>query len=301
MLKSKYIKWRKLGILVATTNYLECDDILVNFSKDTDNDLRILSIKAIGKMGRKNLLPILLKNFRSNDKNLRFWSAWSAVLIGHYEESLDILKSFALNSSPLLQQQALQLILRISDYQDVQRWLSILGKYDRYMYTVVTGIGDWGCISKIPWLINLMDQPQFAWMAGKAFMTITGIDLFNESLVRPRIIHPSEIDQINSFEAAHLFLPDAKAISRWWELYQINYQNDRRYLMGHIITFDHCMEVLTYGRQYQRNAAALEISLLKHELPIFEVHATSFQQYEWINSFNQLASDEPPVNSGQSH
>lgn len=282
LVKSKYGKWKKLAIAVATTNSIPCDESLVDFSKDGDRDLQILSIKSIGKMGRKNLLPILLKNFRSTDIDLQFWSAWSAVLLGDREEALDTLKRFALNSAPLLQQQALHLILRCSAYEDVKRWLSILEKYDRYMYSVITGIGDWGYVSKIPWLIQLMNQPQLAWIAGRAFMTITGVDVFNEGLIRPRIIHPSDKDQIDSIETAQLFLPDPKAIESWWAINRIHYQDDKRYLMGRAITFDHCIEVLSHGRQYQRDAAALEIGLLQHDLPVLEIHATSFQQCEWI-------------------
>ncbi|MCB1767908.1 MAG: hypothetical protein KDJ22_17950, partial [Candidatus Competibacteraceae bacterium] len=57
----------------------------------------------------------------------------------------------------------------------------------------------------------------------------------------------------------------------------------KSYLFGREITLQNCLWILKNGRQYQRSAAALEMSLLKDHIPLLEIHASSLQQYRWIN------------------
>ena len=47
------------------------------------------------------------------------------------------------------------------------------------------------------------------------------------------------------------------------------------------------------GRQYQREAVALEVSLLKDSLPVLETQAASFRQSEWISQMETELMKQP--------
>lgn len=290
LLESRYIKWRRLGMMVAITNHIECEDFLLKSINDADQHMQILVIKAAGKLAYKRLMPFLLRNFKSKNDDYRFWSAWSAVLLGERRAALDILKSFALSSMLLRRHQALQLILRVSNAQDIYRWASIVAQHNRRLYSAMVDSGSCKNIFWVPWLIEIMKQPEQTRSAGESFTILTGVDLINEGLIRPKIISSSESESVASMELMQFFLPDSEAISTWWSLNEKSYKKDKNYLLGQEITLESCIQILKNGRQYQRTAAALEIGLLKEDFPLFETQTSSFQQREWIN---RLQSGNP--------
>ena len=284
LLNSKFVKWRHLGVVVAMANCIDCENLLEKLVNDVDIDLSIVAIKAIGKLGYMSLMPLLIRNLRSRCEDQRFWAAWSAVLLGNRQASLDILKAFALCPMPLRQQQALQLILRVADRHEVDRWITVVAQYNHHLHTAMVNACVFDNIKWIPWLIKSLNFPERANFAGDAFTLLTGVDLINEGLMRPRIIHPSEDPLLNSMELAQSFLPDIQAVQAWWDVNQDRYQKGKRYLLGQEVTLEGCLHLLNTGRQYQRHVAALELSLLKAQFPLLETQASSFQQRAWISS-----------------
>lgn len=264
-------------------NHTDCKSFLERLASDPDVDLNIIAIKAIGKLGYANLMPILLRGLRSRHEDQRFWAAWSAVLLGNRQTALEIMKSFALCPMPLRQQQALQLILRVVDRQEVDRWIAVVAKHNHRLHAAMVNAGACDNVAWIPWLLESMCSPERASFAGEAFTLLTGVDLISEGLMRPRVIHPSESQLLGSMELAQSLLPDAKAVRAWWAVNQDRYQQDKRYLLGREVTFESCLHLLDTGRQYQRVIAALELSLLKASFPLLETQASSFQQRTWID------------------
>ncbi|MDG4552915.1 MAG: TIGR02270 family protein [Candidatus Competibacter sp.] len=288
LLNSKFSKWRHLGVLIVIINHIDCENFLENLSNDTDIYIKSLAIKAIGKLACGNSMHILSKNLRSKHEDHRFWAAWSAVLLGDRQVALEVLKSFSLYSSmPLRQQQALQLVLRVADRQDVDRWISVVAKHNPRLHAAMLGVSAYQNTAWISGLIESMCIPERAGFIGEAFTLLTGVDLIDEGLMRPRVIHPSESQFIGSTEQAQLLLPDAKAVQAWWIAHQDQYQRDSRYLLGREITLENCVSILKTGRQYQRTIAALELSLLKAKFPLLETQASSFRQQLWISHLKE--------------
>ncbi|MDS4028657.1 MAG: TIGR02270 family protein [Candidatus Contendobacter sp.] len=283
LLNSRFVKWRRLGMMVAMANHIDCKNFLERLANDTDIDLNVIAIKVIGKLGYVNLMPILLRGLRSRHENQRFWAAWSAVLLGNRQTALEIVKGFALCPMPLRQQQALQLILRVTDRQEVDRWVAVVAKHNHRLHTAMANAGACNNIAWVPWLLESMCSPERAGFAGEAFTLLTGVDLIGQGLMRPRVVHPSESQLLGSMELAQSFLPDAKAIQAWWAINRDHYRQDKRYFMGQEVTLEKCFHVLDTGRQYQRVIAALELSLLKADFPLLETQASSFQQRIWID------------------
>ena len=52
--------------------------------------------------------------------------------------------------------------------------------------------------------------------------------------------------------------------------------------MGKPITAEHCQHVLRSGFQRQRNAAALELALMRPDAPLFETRAPGFRQHHGL-------------------
>ncbi|MDG4596542.1 MAG: TIGR02270 family protein [Candidatus Contendobacter sp.] len=283
LLNSKFAKWRRLGIMAAMGNHIDCKNFLERLTNDADVDLSIIAIKAIGKLGYINLMPILLRGLRSRHDDQRFWAAWSAVLLGNRQTALEIMKGFALCPMPLRQQQALQLILRVADRQEVERWISVVARHNHRLHAAMASAGACDNVAWVPWLLESMDCPERACSSGEAFTLLTGVDLIREGLMRPRVIHPSETQLLGSMELAQFFLPDAKAVKAWWAANQDRYQKDKRYLLGREITLENCLHLLDTGRQYQRVMAVLELSLLEANFPLLEIQASSFRQREWVS------------------
>ncbi|MDG4551250.1 MAG: TIGR02270 family protein [Candidatus Contendobacter sp.] len=283
LLNSRFARWRRLGMVVAMANHIDCKNSLERLVNDMDIDLNVIAVKLIGKLGYANLMPILLRGLRSRHEDQRFWAAWSAVLLGNRQTALEIIKGFALCPMPLRQQQALQLILRVADRQEVDRWVAVVAKHNHRLHAAMANAGACDNIAWVPWLIELMCSPERAGFAGEAFTLLTGVDLISEGLIRPRIIHPSESQLLGSMELAQSFLPDVKAVRAWWIANRHRYQQDKRYLLGREIAFESCFQVLDTGRQYQRAAAALDLSLLKADFPLLETQASGFQQRAWMD------------------
>ena len=282
LLNSKFVKWRHLGMVTAMANHVDCKNFLEKLTNDLDINLNIIAIKAIGKLGYANLMPILLRNLRSIHEDQRFWAAWSAILLGNRRTALEIMKGFALCPMPLRQQQALQLILRVADCREVDRWIAVAEQHNHRLHAAMANAGACDNIAWVPWLIESMRSPERASFAGEVFTLLTGIDLIDEGLMRPRVIHPSESQWVGSMELAQSLLPDLKAVQAWWAANQHRYQKGKRYFFGQEITLESCLCLLNTGRQYQRIMAALELSLLKTNSPLLETQASSFQQQTWI-------------------
>jgi len=67
----------------------------------------------------------------------------------------------------------------------------------------------------------------------------------------------------------------------------------RRYFMGAPVTREHCIGVLTRGRQRQRSLAAHYLCLLEAGTPLFNTAAPAWRQERWLQeevSIDHVAS-----------
>ena len=63
--------------------------------------LRARALRTAGETARRDLLPALRGQIRSQDPACGFWTAWSAVLFGDRGEALSALQSIAVSDTPL--------------------------------------------------------------------------------------------------------------------------------------------------------------------------------------------------------
>jgi uncharacterized protein (TIGR02270 family) len=141
----------------------------------------------------------------------------------------------------------------------------------------------------MPWLIQMMEVPELARVAGESFTMITGVDIAYEDLegewpegfeAGPTENPEDENVEMDSDE--DLPWPEPELISEWWNKNKNNFRNGTRYLCGKPITEEQCQYVLRHGFQRQRAAAAIELAIMNPGQPLFEVRAPGFRQQKLL-------------------
>jgi uncharacterized protein (TIGR02270 family) len=168
-------------------------------------------------------------------------------------------------------------------------WQRKLAEDEATLRLSVQGVGAIGDPAEVSWLIVQMQTPKLARVAGESFATITGVEIAYQDLEgeRPEGFEagPSDDPTDNEVEMdpdENLAWPDPVKIQKWWESNGRAFQHGTRYLVGKPITVDWCKQVLRIGRQRQRAAAALEISMRQPGTPLFEVRAPGFRQKQLL-------------------
>ncbi len=284
LLRSLTPELRRIGIAASAVHRQDPGSTLVDALNDENTFLKARAIRAAGELGRIDLLHMLKNQLAAEDKECQFWAGWSAVLLGDRDEALEFLKTLATSESPFLES-ALNLTLRVMDNTSAQNWLKEMSQQPDWLRYTVIGAGVTGDPVRIPWLIEHMEVPELARVAGEAFTMITGVDIAYEDLegewpkgfeAGPTESPEDEDVEMDSDE--DLPWPDAQLIAEWWAKNKAAFRNGTRYLLGQPISPEHLHKVLRIGFQRQRAAAALELAIFQPGQPLFEVRAPGFRQ-----------------------
>jgi len=226
----------------------------------------------------------LQDQMKSEDAACRFWAAWSAVLLGD-ATALNLLKTFVLDSQSPLREESLQLVLRKMDLKNALALHQELTKKSDAQRLAVIGAGIIGDPALIPCLINQMNIPALARVAGEAFNFITGVNISEQELEGswPEGFEAGPNDDpkdpnVEMDPDENLPWPDEKKISAWWTANQSKFKPGARYLLGKPMTKDHLQSVLQTGLQRQRAAAALALAIMEPGKPLYNVSAPAWRQ-----------------------
>ncbi len=279
---------RHVGIAVFAVHREDPGELLRNALRSEDSLLKARALRAVGELGRMDLVSLSQNDLNAKDEACRFWAAWSTALLVGYTNAVQILQSFAESASPY-HEKALQMALRRSRIDSAHSWQKRLAANPKSARLAVVGAGVIGDPVLVTWLIEQMKVPPLARVAGEAFTMITGVDIAYEDL---------DGDQPEGFESGptedpkdenveldpdeKLPWPGAGLIARWWEEHNREFQDGVRYLLGKPITMEWMNQVLRTGRQRQRTAAALELAIMLPGKPMFEVRAPGFRQQELL-------------------
>jgi len=301
LLMSKSPIHQTIGIAASAFHRKDPGSYLENAFYSPDLTLKARSLRAVGELGGRGdqMMPgRLQEQLKTEDAACRFWAAWSAVLLGN-TAALDYLKPFIPDARSPLQQEALQLVLRKVDLKDALIiHKQFAGKTDAQRMAIVSA-GVIGDPALLPWLLNRMNIPALARLAGEAFTLITGVNISSQEMegTWPAGFEAGPNDDPKDPNVAldpdeNLPWPDAKKISAWWDKNKPKFNPGQRYLLGKPITQDHLQTVLQTGLQRQRAAAALELALLAPGRPLYNTCAPAWRQIP--ESKPQLCSDVPP-------
>jgi uncharacterized protein (TIGR02270 family) len=207
-------------------------------------------------------------------------------LLGDRDEALKFLKTLVTSESPF-RENALNLTLRVMDNTSTQNWLKEMSQQPDWLRYTVIGAGVAGDPVRIPWLIEHMEVPELARVAGESFTMITGVDIAYEDLegewpkgFEAGPTEEPEDEDVEMDSDEDLPWPEPKLIREWWDSNANAFRNGTRYLLGQPISPEHLQEALRKDFQRQRAAAALELAILQPGQPLFEVRAPGFRQQQ---------------------
>ena len=275
---------RKLGIAACALHRRDPGSVLDALISGVPDSVRIRAMRAAGELGRIDLLPQLRAALGEAKPELRFWAAWSAVLLGDRTQGLDALAAFALKAGPR-QPRAFQFALQALDVAAGHALLLDSAVLPDALRLRIQGAGFIGDVRYVPWLIEQMAQPAVARIAGEAFATITGADFNLEQMEVPPPddfedgpTEDPDDENVELPEDITLPWPDAAVVQRWWQANQSRFVAGTRSFMGQPVSRAVCVGVLRGGFQRQRDAAALHLALLEPPAPLFATAAPAWRQ-----------------------
>jgi uncharacterized protein (TIGR02270 family) len=275
---------RAVGIAASAIHRVDPGMILGEAISDRDPSVRARALRAVGELGRVDLLPRMRGGLTDSDQGARFAAAWSVTLLSPNLDSLTLLRTIAESPGPF-SSKAQQMAIRRMDLTSAKAWQAWFSRRKERMRIAIAAGGAVGDPEYVPWLIEQMNFPVLARVAGEAFTMITGIDLAYDDLEKnaPEGFEAGptenpEDENVDMDPDEHLPWPDPALIQKWWTKNKSQFQNGTRYLLGKPMSIEWLREVLRIGRQRQRAAAALELAIRQPGRPLFEVRAPGFRQ-----------------------
>ena len=260
----------------ATNSALTSDDVL----------LKAGALRAVGELGRADLVPRLLTSLSAENEKIRFSAAWSASLLSGDGQALNVLKTFSEGSGPH-SQKSMQLLVRRLSLTDAKAWQKKLSQSPPQRRLAIITAGAIGDPEFIPWLMDKMKILPLARVAGEAFTMITGVDLAYRDLERkpPEDFESGPTDNpadenVEMDPDDNLPWPDPALVQQWWDKNRGQFQSGTRHLLGKPMTPEWLKIVLRDGRQRQRAAAALELAIHQPGQSLFNVAAPGFRQQQ---------------------
>ena len=292
---------QRIGIACCAMYRIDPGSALDTAVNAPDVKLRARGLRAIGELGRRDLLGECERQLETDASkqeeeddeadSCRFWSAWSAALLGNRSRALNVLSGFATRTHPF-RRSALELALKAMSLPDAHHLLRALAQDPANIRWLVMGVGIVGDPHYLSWLIKQMENPALARLAGEAFCLMTGIDLARQNL-EGKPPQPGEDRQedltdenVGMDEDDHLPWPDTTKMHAWWNSSQNRFQAGTRYFMGQVSSIEHCRQVLRNASQRQRASSALTLAMLQPGVPLFATDAPVPWQQRWLSGMD---------------
>lgn len=288
LLTSEDAGLRRVGLASCAAHGHDPGAPLVEALEEDDDCLRARALRAVGELGRVDLLPAVEQHIAVEDERCRFSAAWSVALMSGQEEAIEALRKVVETDGPG-RERALQMALRRMEIGAAREWIEEIDQDARLARPAVVGTGVLGTPESVPWLFDQMQAPPVARVAGEAFSMITGVDIAYEDLDGewPEGFEagPTEDPRDEDVEMdpdENLPWPDRGKLAGWWRKNQDRFEQGTRYLLGRPMTIDWLNDVLRNGYQRQRATAALELAIRQPGTPLFEVRAPGWRQRELL-------------------
>lgn len=313
-LHSPNLRWQDVALAQLHTHGLNGGPQLRALLATAAHGLTARALRTAGECGRTDLLPDLQRwltcqdipatpdvttpnvttpNVATPDASLiRFWAAWSCVLLGDRQETpIRILQAAVQNAArPELQPVALRLLMLVLPEPYRVSYLQHLSRIHFHSSWILLAIGWSGQVGYADWLIEQMRIPARARMAGEAFRLITGFDLEeNEAVLEeppegtlPDVPTP-DVATPDKFYPC----PDAARVAAWWGDHAAAYANQPRLLLGEPITLAWLDEILDEGEQAHRELAALHRALLRPGSCLLPTHAHAMVQWQRLQQLKE--------------
>ncbi len=281
-LSGKDMQHKFLGIAACSVRRQDPGELLTTIMHREDcrahATLHARALRLIGELRRQDLMPALLAAQASSNDDIRFWSVWSAILLGN-NVAVRAMQPFVFKPGPH-QHHAIQLAFRVLPIEQAREWISTLVKDNGAARAVIKATGVLGDPHAVNWLIGKMPDPALARVAGEAFTSITGVDMEKHQLngLPPAGLPLIPNDDTDDTDVAmdedeHLLWPNVEKVTALWRNHGQHFRVGQRYFLGKPITLDVLKQKLSSADQRQRRAAALELALIDPQTRLINTSA----------------------------
>jgi uncharacterized protein (TIGR02270 family) len=276
---------RWLGIAACAAHRVDLGAALAGALSAPQSLLRVTALRTAGRLGRIDLMPVVLAQLRSDDPATQAAAAWAAVLLGDRRDGALALGAQARSAEESTSLPALQLHLLAAEPEAARATVRELVSQGAPMRTSLRATAWAGDVQAVPWLVKQMASDEHARLAGEAFSLLTGADLALMDLERKE---PGQVatgpndgpsdDNVALDEDESLPWPDVERVQAWWQRNAASLPAGQRCFMGAAAGPQHCQQVLRTGAQRQRHAAALLLALTKPGSVLFNIAAPAWRQ-----------------------
>lgn len=298
--------WQDAALAQLHVHGLNGGTVLRSHLKTAPNSLSARALRTAGECGRTDLLPdiqcwLTLQDVALSKPSaaaapdvpppdaypIRFWAAWSCVLLGDRQELVIRILQATLQqgADPTLQLAALRLLCLVLPESYLADYLQYLSRNHFNPSLLLLAIGWSGNVGYADWLIEQMRIPARARMAGEAFRLITGFDMEENDAVleEPPEAAPADVAPPDKFYP----YPDAAQVTAWWHDNAPAYEAQPRLLLGEPITLPWLDEILDEGEQAHRELAALHRALLRPGVCLLPTHAHAMVQWQRLQQLKE--------------
>ncbi|MBK8167231.1 MAG: TIGR02270 family protein [bacterium] len=274
---------RRAALAAATIHRQDPGLALLKALQDLDPVVTPRALRAAGELGRRDLAPRCAELAHASHADTAFWAAWAATLLGE-AAAAEALVAISETGGPHAERAA-ALAARRLETARTQAWCRLLAADALTSRLAVVVAGASGDPLHVPWLLEQMAVDELARPAGEAFSLLTGLDLAHLDLERdgPAGFATGPTEDAADEDVAldpdeDLPWPDPARIGAWWSQHGRRYKTGARYLLGEAVAADGLQTALVTGRQRQREAAALELTLRQPGRPLYETRARGDRQ-----------------------
>jgi uncharacterized protein (TIGR02270 family) len=306
-LNAPNVHWQDAALAQLHAHGLSGGTVLRSHLKAAPNGLSARALRTAGECGRTDLLPdiqywLALQDFTPPDSSatvpaamvtdphlIRFWAAWSCVLLGDRQElAIQILQATLQQAADsALHSVALRLLCLVLPESDLSSYLQKLAHGYFNPALLLLAIGWSGNVGYADWLIEQMRIPAHARMAGEAFRLITGFDAEeNDAVLEEPPETASEVATPDKFYP----WPDAGLVAAWWRDNAAAYDEQPRLLLGEPLTLPWLDEILDEGEQAHRELAALHRAVLRPGACLLPTHAHAMVQWQRLQQLKEISA-----------
>ncbi|MGG5820263.1 TIGR02270 family protein [Falsiroseomonas sp. HW251] len=250
--------------------------------------VRASASRVAGQLGRVDLRPRVIAAMAEDDPECRFQAAWAAARLGA-SEPLGVLATIARAEGPRADA-ALAMLLRRLPLAEANAWLAEFARrLPARRRSLIRAAGVVGDPRYIPWLLDRMQAPEEARLAGEALCLITGLDLAYLDLDgdRPEGFQSGpnddpEDENVALDEDGDLPWPDARKLPDWWGRHQGHFPAGTAFFLGRPKEHADWLGALSDAFQRQRLAAAIELALRRPSAALFEARARGRAQRQQL-------------------
>lgn len=180
---------RRIGLSVSVAHRLDPGQALIEALEHSDVNFRVCALRAIGILGRGDLLHWLKTQLHDRNSEVSFAAAWATARLVEFQSATDRLLEAveALDEKSDIAAQILarrlppdRLLIWLLNFLDNETSMvptvSPSDRHERIRLTIKT-LGYIGVIDWIPWLLEMMEQPAWARIAGESFTLISGVEV----------------------------------------------------------------------------------------------------------------------------